>query len=178
MRADAARNRARILAAADDVFAELGAAASTEEVADRAGVAIGTVFRHFPTKDDLLRAVLKDLLGRLLDQAGTLAGEEPGTAFFRFFEDLVRQAAARRTVVELLARSGAEISVDESLRGFTYAVTGLLSRAQQAGAISADVGGEEAMALLVSTTRGALHGGWSADLQRRVLDIVFAGLRP
>ncbi|MEV0721086.1 helix-turn-helix domain-containing protein [Asanoa sp. NPDC050611] len=66
MRADAARNRARILAAAEAVFAERGAAASTEDVASRAGVAIGTVFRHFPTKDDLLRAVLKDRIAVVL----------------------------------------------------------------------------------------------------------------
>src|SRR2546421_2027863 len=64
-RADARRNRERILAAAQEVFAEKGASASTEEVASRAGVAIGTVYRHFPTKDDLLRAIMKelDLLG-------------------------------------------------------------------------------------------------------------------
>ena len=58
LRADARRNRAKILDAAGEVFAERGAAASTEEVAARAGVAIGTVFRHFPTKQDLLGAIL------------------------------------------------------------------------------------------------------------------------
>ncbi|HVV20388.1 MAG TPA: helix-turn-helix domain-containing protein, partial [Pseudonocardiaceae bacterium] len=61
LRADAQRNRARILNAAESVFAELGASASTEEVAARAGVAIGTVFRHFPTKRDLLAAIMRGL---------------------------------------------------------------------------------------------------------------------
>src|SRR3982074_1256888 len=60
LRADARRNRARILDAAEVVFSEKGASASTEEVASRAGVAIGTVFRHFPTKKDLLRAIMKE----------------------------------------------------------------------------------------------------------------------
>ncbi|WP_406674290.1 helix-turn-helix domain-containing protein [Nonomuraea sp. N2-4H] len=70
MRADARRNRARILAAAEEVFAERGASASTEEVAARAGVAIGTVFRHFPTKRDLLAAIMKDLRRRLHREGG------------------------------------------------------------------------------------------------------------
>jgi len=61
MRADAQRNRTRILAAAEEVFADGGPGASTEEVARRAGVAIGTVFRHFPTKADLLSALMKRL---------------------------------------------------------------------------------------------------------------------
>ena len=65
LRADARRNRAAILAAAEAVFAEQGTSAPTEEVAARAGVAIGTVFRHFPTKDALLAAMMKELLARL-----------------------------------------------------------------------------------------------------------------
>ncbi|MEV4537665.1 helix-turn-helix domain-containing protein [Asanoa sp. NPDC049518] len=169
MRADAARNRARILAAADAVFAERGASASTEEVAARAGVAIGTVFRHFPTKDELLRAVLKDLLGRLNDQAAALGG---GDGLFRFLTDLVARAAAKRTVIDLLP-----ISVDDTLRGFTDAVANLLTSAQAAGTVRGDVGVAEVMALLTSTTQGAVRGGWSPELQRKTLDIVFAGLR-
>jgi AcrR family transcriptional regulator len=64
MRADARRNRERLLSAADLVFAERGPGASTEEVARRAGVGIGTVFRHFPTKESLLEAVFVDRLRR------------------------------------------------------------------------------------------------------------------
>ncbi|GAA1893831.1 TetR/AcrR family transcriptional regulator [Asanoa iriomotensis] len=173
MRADAARNRARILAAAEAVFAERGAAGSTEEVASRAGVAVGTVFRHFPTKDDLLRAVMKDLLDRLHAQVDALTAADPGAALFRFFEHLVAQAAAKRAVVELLG-----LAVDEPLRGFTDAVAGLLAAGQRAGTVRAEVGTAETMALLTSITQGALHGGWSPDLQRRTLAIVFAGLRP
>jgi len=179
VRADAARNRARILAAAEEVFAEQGASASTEEVASRAGVAIGTVFRHFPTKDDLLRAIMKNLLAHLVDEVDALGHDDPsGTALFTFFADLVAQAAAQRAVVELLARSGAAVSVDEPVQGFADAVAGLLTSAQSAGTVRLDVGLPETMALLTSTTQGALHGGWDRDLQRRTLDIVFAGLRP
>ncbi|MFD0541611.1 TetR/AcrR family transcriptional regulator [Actinomadura luteofluorescens] len=72
MRADARRNRERILEAAEEVFAVAGPDASTEEVARRAGVAIGTVFRHFPTKADLLRALMKRLLQQVTDDAAEL----------------------------------------------------------------------------------------------------------
>ena len=61
-------DRVRILDAAEAVFAEFGTRASTEEVARRAGVAIGTVFRHFPTKDDLLAAIMKRLLAQLVEE--------------------------------------------------------------------------------------------------------------
>jgi len=68
-RADAVRNRAKILEVAARVFAEQGAAASTEQVAAEAGVAIGTIFRHFPTKADLLAAIMKDtLVGESIDR--------------------------------------------------------------------------------------------------------------
>src|ERR1051326_5968427 len=103
LRADAQRNRVRILDAAESVFAELGASASTEEVATRAGVAIGTVFRHFPTKRDLLAAIMTDLRRRLTAQARSLALEsDPATALFEFATSLVEQATTKRTVVEVL----------------------------------------------------------------------------
>src|SRR5215211_8227405 len=82
LRADAQRNRARILRAAEEVFAEKGAGASTEEVAARAGVAIGTIFRHFPTKDALLAAIMKRLLARLVEEAGRLSGADGLFTFF------------------------------------------------------------------------------------------------
>lgn len=74
MRADAQRNRAKIPDAAEEVFAAQGAAAPTEEAARRAGVAIGTVFRRFPAKEDLVTATLKRLLARLAERAGELSG--------------------------------------------------------------------------------------------------------
>jgi AcrR family transcriptional regulator len=179
LRADARRNRARILAAAEDVFAERGASASTEEVARRAGVAIGTVFRHFPTKDDLLRAIMKDLLQRLTGQVNQIAAEgNPGTALFDFFASVVEQAAAKKTVVDLLAATGTDVQVTAAVQTLQHAVAQLLARAQQAGAVRADVQIDEVMALITSSCHGALHGGWDRALQRRALAVIFDGLRP
>src|SRR5262245_30730507 len=119
-RADAQRNRARILEAAEAVFAEGGPHASTEEVARRAGVAIGTIFRHFPTKADLLRALMKRLLEQLGSDATTLVAQgDPGTALFTFFDRLVERTAQNRTVVALLAAEGTAVPIAEPLGTLT-----------------------------------------------------------
>lgn len=179
VRADAKRNRARILDAAEQAFSALGPSASTEEVARRAGVAIGTVFRHFPTKNDLLTAIMKRLLARLVVQVEELARTgDRGTALFTFVTDLVDQAAEKKAVVDLLAQTGVAISVPDAVEHLERAVEGLLASAQAAGTVAGDVRLPEVMALLVAVCQGALHGGWDRDLRERTLAIVFAGLRP
>ena len=178
LRADARRNRARILAVAEEVFAENGASASTEEVASRAGVAIGTVFRHFPTKNDLLAAIMKELLGRLTAEVESRnAEDEPGTAFFAFFARVVEEAAAKKTVVDLLAGAGISVGVAEPVQTLRQGIDTLLTRAQRAGAVCGDVRIDEVLALLVSACQGALLAGWDRELRERTLAIVFDGLR-
>ncbi|MEU9898613.1 helix-turn-helix domain-containing protein [Streptomyces phaeochromogenes] len=177
LRADAQRNRARILDAAEAVFAEKGPSASTEEVAVRAGVAIGTVFRHFPTKNDLLAAIMKSLRQRLTDQGNSLIAEgDPATALFTFFALLVEQAAATRTVVDLLAQTGVEIQPDEPIQALEQAIQALLIRAQHVGAIRPEIHVAEVVALLTAACHGALRGAWDEDLRRRTLAIMFAGM--
>ncbi|MFC4057023.1 TetR/AcrR family transcriptional regulator [Planomonospora corallina] len=179
MRADAQRNRARILAAAEAVFAEGGPQASTEEVARRAGVAIGTVFRHFPTKADLLRALMKQLLQQLTDDAADLlAHGDPATALFEFFARLVERTAANRTVVSLLAAEGVDVPVTGPLGSLSGVVEELLRRGQDAGAIRAGIRADEVMALLTGACQGALQGGWDRDLRGRTVALMLAGLRP
>jgi AcrR family transcriptional regulator len=178
LRADARRNRERILAAAEEVFARHGTAASTDDVAARAGVAIGTVFRHFPTKQDLLAAIVKDLLARLTAEVTEAASGDPATALFDFFARVVEQAAAKKAVVELLAHQGVVVGVADPVRGLHDAIGVLLERARSVGAVRDEVRLDEVMALLTATAQGALQGGWSADLRGRTLEVIFAGLRP
>ncbi|WP_067501682.1 TetR/AcrR family transcriptional regulator [Actinoplanes sp. TFC3] len=169
MRADAQRNRARILDAAEQVFAAEGAGASTEEVARLAGVAIGTVFRHFPAKDDLLTAIMKRLLARLIEQAGALSGAD---GLFTFFTELVSQAAQQRTVITLTG-----VDLGAAMGALDEAVGRLLGEAQAAHAVRAELGLSEVMALLTSLCAGALRGGWGSALQHRTLAVVFAGMK-
>jgi AcrR family transcriptional regulator len=178
LRADARRNRARILAVAETVFAEQGPSASTEEIAARAGVAIGTIFRHFPTKQVLLQAIMKDLLARLTRQVDSLAEGDPATALFDFFGHLVEQAAGKKTVIDLLAETGVDLQVADSIRPLRTGIDGLLARAKQAGAVHDGVRLDEVIALLTAACQGALRAGWSHDLQHRTLAIIFTGLRP
>jgi len=172
MRADAQRNRQRILEAAETVFAEQGSSASTEDVAELAGVAIGTVFRHFPTKKDLLQAIMKNLMARLAARAST-EGD-----LFEFFDYFVAEAAAKKTVIELLADVGLGVEVADSVQQFREAVAELLGAARKAGTVRPEVQVDVVLALLTATSQGALRAGWDADLRRRTLEIIYTGLRP
>jgi AcrR family transcriptional regulator len=180
MRADARRNRERLLAAAADVFAEIGPDASTEEVAHRAGVGIGTVFRHFPTKELLLEAVLVTRLERLAARAGELAEDtDPGAAFFGLIDAVVELAGAKQALSEALAVAGVDVAataapVKEQLRA---AAEVLLHGAQEAGVVRPDLSGDELMALLVGVARTAEQTAHDPALQARVVGVLTDGLR-
>jgi AcrR family transcriptional regulator len=180
-RADARRNRARVLEAADAVFAAKGTSASTEEVARAAGVGIGTVFRHFPTKEALLEAVLAGRLTRLAEEAGRLtASGDPGAAFFAFVTHVVEQSAAKNAFGDALAEAGVDVSqaVSGVGRELKAALDTLLTRAQRAGSVRDDVRVPELLALVAGVSRAAEHSGWDPEIQTRTLAIVFDGLRP
>jgi AcrR family transcriptional regulator len=167
-RADAVRNRAKILEVAARVFAEQGAAASTEQVAAEAGVAIGTIFRHFPTKADLLAAIMKDTLAGLTERL-----DAPDATLSGAFTALVAEAAAKRSVIDLVP--GLEVA--DAIDRFRAVVAGLLTQAQERGEVRPEIGADEVMALLVAVCQGALRAGWPPELQRRTLAIVLDGLR-
>lgn len=181
MRADARDNRVRILDAADEVFGAGGAAASTEDVAKLAGVGIATIFRHFPTKQDLLRAVLTARLTRLRDRARDLAtSPDPGGAFRDFFAEVVDGAAHKLTIVDALADAGDDGSGAPAQAGaeLRQAFGELLGRAQDAGAVRRDAAPPEVYALMVGVSRATAHGDLAKPVKERMLVLVFDGLRP
>lgn len=175
MRVDALANRGRILDMAEEVFGKGGTAASTEEVARLAGVGIGTVFRHFPTKAALLQAVLVRRYDRLREQAEALldAGD-PGAAFFGFFRHLVADAATKIAIGGALLDAGGDTdgAATRASDGLRNAVGALLARAQQAGAVRDDVELPEVYALLVAASRTNLE----TTVQDRMLAVIFDGL--
>jgi AcrR family transcriptional regulator len=181
LRADARRNRARLLDAAEQVFAERGTGASTEEVARQAGVGIGTVFRHFPTKAALLEAVFVGRLTRLGERAAALTeSEEPGPAFFTFVALVVDQAPAKNAFADALAAAGVNVqAVASGVSGeFAEAMTVLLSNAQQAGVVRPDIGVGELKAVLVGASRAVEQGGHDPATRARILAVMLDGLRP
>jgi AcrR family transcriptional regulator len=176
MRADARRNRERVLEAAEEVFGERGAAASTEEIARRAGVGIGTVFRHFPTKEALYEAIVVRRLGRLVEQA-PLDDDDAGAAFREFFGRIVEEAATKKAFADTMAVVGIDVKksapdVGAEVR-HTFAL--LLDRAQRAGAIRSDVALPEVMVLLAGACLAADHTV-DAALRARSLEVLFDGL--
>ncbi|MFC7618887.1 TetR/AcrR family transcriptional regulator [Microlunatus sp. GCM10028923] len=176
-RADAVRNRARVLAAAEEVFDRSGPTASTAEIARVAGVGVGTVFRHFPTKRDLLSAIVKDRWVRVAELAERMNEGDDPDAFFTFFGDLVAIAAGRKSVVDALALEGVDLSVDKPIGSLQAMITPLLDRAKDAGRVRRDIEVPEVMALLIGTCQAALSAGWSAELRDRTTKIIFDGLR-
>jgi AcrR family transcriptional regulator len=178
-RADAVRNRERVLAAARDAFAADGPAVSLDDVARRAGVGAGTVHRHFPTKDALFVAVIADRLQRLAADAGNLAGaEDPGAAFFAFFAELADQARENLALSAALAVAGDGAATD-ALRAagapLAEALAVLLTRAQDARAVRADITVGDLHAILA----GALLAEQRLDpaSRGRGLRVVADGLR-
>jgi len=180
-RVDARANRGRILDAAEEVFGQGGESASTEEVARLAGVGIGTVFRHFPTKAALLEAVLVRRFDRLRDQADALLNAaNAGEAFFGLFGQLVAHAPAKIAITEALLdtdgnRDGAAARASDGLR---QAVGALLQQAQRAGSVRDDVRLPEVYALLVGISRAAARAHLDEAARGRLLAVVSDGLAP
>jgi AcrR family transcriptional regulator len=153
VRADAERNRARILEVAFAAFAADGLGVSVHEIARRAGVGTGTVSRHFPTKNALIEAIIVDRAGTLMDLGRALRekhADDPAAAFFGFFTTLVQEMAVDRGLADALA--GAGIDLEATVAGSGYDVTGmlgdLLARAQRAGAIRPDASLADVKALM------------------------------
>jgi AcrR family transcriptional regulator len=181
LRADARRNRARVLEAAEAAFASKGTSVSTEEIARDAGVGIGTVFRHFPTKEALLEAVVVGRLERLAAEAASLAtAEDPGSAFFSFFASAVDRSATKIALADALAAAGVDVerAAAEVGRELRRTMGVLLGRAQAVGAVREDATVADVIALLVGASHAAEHAGWDRGVQMRTVAIMLDGLRP
>ena len=180
MRADARDNRARIMTAADEVFGR-SPSASTDDVAKLAGVGIATVFRHFPTKTELLEAVLTLRLERLRDRAVELADSTiPGRGVLRVLHPggvgVGVEAGDRRGPHRGRPAAGADAQKAGS--GLRDAFHTLLTRAQEDGAVRRDAGLAEVYALLIGASRGATAVGLEPEVRDRMLGLIFDGLRP
>lgn len=151
LRADARRNRAKVLAVAAEVFATEGLSVPVHEIARRAGVGTGTVSRHFPAKEDLFAAILISRMAELAARAdGLAATADPGDAFFAFFALVVREGAAHRGLAEALAGAGYDVEAAGERAGYDLAgrLRDMLVAAQQAGAVRPDVSYPDVKALM------------------------------
>jgi len=171
-RADARRNFDAVLAAAREVFATDGASGSLEEIARRAGVGIGTLYRNFPTRQDLFEAVYVDEVEALARTAEELTGLDPWDALVIWLRRFVGYATTKRAIYEALDRDSAMFT---SCRDIMYgAGRPLLQRAQDAGKARSDVIFEDVLRLI----NGISGVTFADDDQRdRVLTMALDGVK-
>jgi AcrR family transcriptional regulator len=179
LRADAAANRLRILEAAEEVFAAQGVAAPIDAVAERAGVGVGTVYRHFSTKEVLFEAIVVNRLQALAASAGDPGPGDPADALFSFLDDLCGQAAHKHDLIDALGDAGIEIKSrcsalsDQLVAG----VDTMLKRAQEAGEVRSGVSGEELLGLVLGVCQAVERSPLAEESRRRMLDVVRDGMR-
>jgi AcrR family transcriptional regulator len=178
-RVDAARNRERVLEAAKIVFSAGGPEASLEAVARTAGVGIGTLYRHFPTREALFEAVYRREVQELADLAERLKEEaEPVEALRQWMRSNVRFVATKKGMSAALALAAYKNSdlFSYSFDRLTRAVGGLLDRAIAAGEIRGDISPEDLLRALVGMCYMHDQPGWQKSVLRLV-DVFIDGLR-
>jgi AcrR family transcriptional regulator len=178
-RADAVRNRERVLAAAKAVFSKGGADASLEAVAKRAGVGIGTLYRHFPTREALFEAVYRREVRQLSELAEQLKDEtSPVEALRRWLHSDIELVATKKGMSAALALAvhGSSELYADSLERLAKAVGVLLDRAVAAGEIRSDISPKDLLRALVGMCYMHDQPGWQASVLRLV-DIFVDGLR-
>lgn len=180
MRADARRNYERILAVANAIFMEEGTSAALEEVARRADVGIGTLYRHFPTREDLLDAVMQSSYLRLHEEAERcLKLDDPVEAIDAYIVFWLRQTAAYKGVgaecINMALDPGRRTSPCCQLAKDDMRL--LLERAQQAGKIRPDVTYKDVWRLMSGFVMGLRDTNVSTPEARVMLDVILRGLR-
>jgi AcrR family transcriptional regulator len=179
-RADALRNRQRLLAAAKASFGEVGPEASLDEIARRAGVGIGTLYRHFPTRDAVIEAVYRHEVEQLASSADRLLDElPPGDALRQWLRLFVDYLAAKKVIAAALGPTGSGTTVlyassGDIIRG---AVGKLIGRAKASGDVRADIEPADLMQAQAGLAYNYGNPGWKRSALRLV-DIIVAGLRP
>ena len=175
-RADARRNYEKVLAAAREEFAEGGESTALEQIARRAGVGIGTLYRHFPTRQALLEAVYLEEVEEVCRAAEQLQGDDPWTALERWFERFIAYMATKQALAgELLNYLEPDTELFKSCRAALFAAgEPLLQRAQAAGVVRADVTIGQVMQMVIAIAKTA---GSEPGQVEHLVRIVLDGLR-
>ncbi len=180
MRADARRNREKLLLAAVELFAGAGEDVALEAIAERAGVGIGTLYRNFPTREALAAAAYRNEVQRLCDAAGELLQTRPpDLALAEWMDRFVTYVAAKRSMANMLqsaiASSDSALYAEGRLQ-MMGAITMLLAAAEDAGSIRADVEPEDVLRVMSGIWLVADGEDWS-ERARRLLALLMDGLR-
>lgn len=179
MRADARRNRAKVLAAAEEAFAADGLAVPLDDIARLAGVGAGTVYRHFPSKEALFQAVVLERIEQFAEEARGLAtADDPGEVFLDYFVRVIKQASLNRAICDALAESSGHAFKAGAGDDFRAALGELLQRAQSVGTVRTDIDGDDLRALIVGCLAVERYSPGSRHLVRIVVDGLRASAEP
>jgi AcrR family transcriptional regulator len=179
-RADGERNRERLVEAAKAGFAETGPDVSLDEIARRADVGIGTLYRHFPNRDAIVEAVYRREVEQFAEAAGRLLDIlPPGEALHEWMRLFVDYIATKKVIASALASlvGGTANLYATSGRRITEAMSLLVESAASSGDIRPDVDPDDLLRALVGFTYGNSTPGWEASAGR-LIDILMDGLRP
>lgn len=177
-RKDAVRNRARLIEAAASAFREDGLDVSVNAIAREAGVNIATLYRHFPTKDHLVAAVLEEVLAPLVVARDQALAADAGSTLATFLREAARQQAAHQGLIDALRRRPFSPEVREQLRGPAFEIVApVVERAHRDGDLREDFDARDLLLVLRMIT--ALAGERSAGEEdvRRHVDVLLRGLR-
>ena len=182
LRADARRNRERVLRTAQQLFATEGLGVSLDEIARRAGVGPGTVHRHFPTKEALYLAVSIDQIEQLVAEGEALAATGDPTALFTLLSRMMAGGAENVAVKSALVAAEYDLrtAAPAVAADLTRHVADLLDRAHAAGAVRDDLTVDELMALVAGAFAAIRHAGAETSPERsgHIAQLILDGLRP
>ncbi|MFI5896263.1 TetR family transcriptional regulator [Actinoplanes sp. NPDC051513] len=179
VRRDSARNRARLIEAAREVFAERGFGATLDDIARHAGLGTGTAYRHFPNKQALAAEVLAGATEQIaVDARECLAIDDPWVALVTFFERNAERQARDRGLYEALTGRGDDETQARIWPSIISTVTELFTRAQRAGAVRADAAPQDIAAIFAFLGPAfEMSRQVAPDLWRRYLTLMLDGLR-
>jgi AcrR family transcriptional regulator len=180
LRSDARRNHERLIASARELFAKHGADVSVEEITHRAGVGMGTLYRHFPTKEELIDAVLEDAFSGLVDAAERAVEEDDAwAAFTGFLEYAIRLHAANHGLKDVIAARARGGKRAQAMRArMRPLIRRMIERAQEQGTLRGDFSPEDVAVIfwtsgrVIETTATIAPNYW-----RRYLSLLLDGLR-
>jgi AcrR family transcriptional regulator len=181
LRADAQRNRDRILEVARETFTQEGLSVPVDLIAERANVGVGTFYRHFPNKEVLASAILASRLESLIGEAEQLEGApDPGDAFFGFLRLMAERSSADMALADAFTEAGYDVKSGsaEFKERLLETLGRMLRRAQASGAVRTDLTSSDVLALMAASCMATGRFGLSGADRDRVLGVVFDGLRP
>lgn len=181
LRADAERNRRRVLEVAQHVFAKSGVNVPIDEIAKAAGLGVGTLYRHFPTKEALVVAIVCEDMGESTKniREAAASGEAAGEKFFSFLTRMIEGWSQKKAFMEMLHSGNVDLSeLVRAKQKFHEALGKLLERAQAEGSVRGGITELEVMAVVSSTIMTLDRHDISPEGRERVLAMFYDGLRP